>query len=191
MVEKMKTDEIENQQKRSPCKHRKIGLPIAAQGTHSALEERMDLYDVKARGFHSPLNYREIGRLFRAGIFNGRQLCKPRGEATWRTIDQLFPLLKYEAAAPPLRFDDPVQPRKRWPFISACALALALFGTAVFHYWVQSAPKVARQSDKRNQPQTEEPVVSQLAQPASIATPNRPARPLDQGAAIADQTLNR
>jgi hypothetical protein len=151
----------------------------------------MDLYDVKARGFHSPLNYREIGRLFRAGIFDGRQPCKPRGEATWRTIDELFPLLKYEAAAPPLRFDEPVQPWKRGSFISACALVLALLGTAVFHSWLQSAPKVARESDKRNQPQTAEPVVAQLAQPTSIATPNRPARPLGPGALIADQTPNR
>jgi hypothetical protein len=151
----------------------------------------MDLYDVKARGFHSPLNYREIGRLFRAGIFDGRQPCKPRGEATWRTIDELFPLLKYEAAAPPLRFDEPVQPQKRGPFISACVLVLALLGTAVFHYWLQSAPKVAREFDKRDQPQTAEPVVTQLAQSASIATHNRPARRLDQGAIIADQRPNR
>lgn len=64
---------------------------------------------MKARGFHSALNSREIDRLFRAGVLGGRQPCKPKGEARWRTIDELFPLLKYEADAGPLRFDLPGQ----------------------------------------------------------------------------------
>jgi hypothetical protein len=94
----------------------------------------MDLYDLKMRGFHSPLNSREIGRLFRSGQLHGKEACKPKGEAQWRTVDELFPILKYEAAAPPLRFNQPAQTRSRVPLITACALLLALFGTAMFHF---------------------------------------------------------
>jgi hypothetical protein len=57
----------------------------------------VDLYDVKTRGLHSPLNSREISVLFRVGVLDEPAPCKPVGEAKWRTIDELFPLLKYES----------------------------------------------------------------------------------------------
>ena len=100
----------------------------------------MDLYDVKARGFHCPLNCREIDRLYRAGVLGGRQACKPKGEARWQTIDELFPLLKYKADAPPLCFEDPAKSRRRRRLVSICALLLALLGAAIFASWVQNAP---------------------------------------------------
>jgi hypothetical protein len=97
----------------------------------------MDLYDVKTRGLHSPLNSREIGRLFRSGQLDGRQACKPRGEAQWRTVDELFPVLKYEAAAPPLRYQPPRQRRSKLPLVSACALLLAFLAIATFHFRIE------------------------------------------------------
>jgi len=112
----------------------------------------MDLYDIKARGLHSPLNSREIGRLFRSGHLDGRQPCKPRGEAQWRTIDELFPILKYEAAAPPLRFHPPGQPRSRLPLICACALLLVLSGIALFHFKFQTIPPNAARLTQEKQP---------------------------------------
>ena len=126
----------------------------------------MDLYDVKARGLHSLLNAREIGQLFRAGRFGRRQPCNPRGEATWRTIDELFPLLRYEAEAPPLRFDKPRRSRKRGPFISACALILALLGTAIFQCWLQSARQLPGN-----------PTSGNSLRPRSQFSPNLPNRP--------------
>ena len=55
----------------------------------------MDLYEVKARGLRCPLNSGEISHLFRVGHLHRRVRCKPRGEANWRTIGELFPLLEY------------------------------------------------------------------------------------------------
>ena len=57
----------------------------------------MDLYDIRAGALPSPLNRREISQLFRFGDIGPRTRCKPVGEAKWQTIDELFPLLKYEA----------------------------------------------------------------------------------------------
>lgn len=126
--------------------------PGCRVGIHSAFMRPMDLYDVKARGLHSPLNSREIGRLFRSGDLDGRQVCKPRGEAQWRTVDELFPLLKYEAAAPPLRFNPPGQPRSKLPLISVCALLLALFGTVMFYHRVQTVPPTVVRLTQEKQP---------------------------------------
>jgi len=149
----------------------------------------MDLYDVKARRFHSPLNYREISQLYRGGQIGGRLPCKPRGEAKWRTLDEVFPLLKYEAAAPPFRFEESGHSRKKGPFISACALVLGLLGTATFHFWIQSAPTAAR--EQRKQPQPSEPILAQFASTGAITSSNKPVQPLGQGAVIADQTRVR
>jgi hypothetical protein len=92
----------------------------------------MDLYDVKARGFHSPLNAREIGQLFRTGQLGGQQPCKPKGEAKWRTVDELFPLLKYEAAAGPLRFKKPAVSNKPIVVFAWTLAGLVLCGIAYF-----------------------------------------------------------
>ncbi|HEY1581516.1 MAG TPA: hypothetical protein VGF73_00290 [Chthoniobacterales bacterium] len=92
----------------------------------------MDLYDVKGRGPHSPLNDREIGRLYRAGVLNGRHPCKPCGEAAWRTIDQLFPVLRYEASAPPFRFEEARAFRGSFRY-AAVVLVLVLFGLGLLY----------------------------------------------------------
>jgi hypothetical protein len=147
----------------------------------------MDLYDVKAQGFPHPLNYREIDRLFRAGIFDGRQLCKPKGETKWRTIDELFPVLKYEVAAPPLRFGNPARSHKRLPSTSACALIVALLGTAVFHYWIENAPTTGARPEELKQRQAREPAVGRASAGNSITVAARPAPSLAQAEVVADQ----
>ena len=170
----------------------KLSPETPAAGTHYALAECMELYDVKARGFYSPLNAGEIAQLFRAGHFDRRLPCKPREESTWRTIDELFPLLKYGAAGPPLRFDAARRARKRGPFTSSCALILALLGITMFHIWVQRAPTVVRHSDPRKQSQIAEPFVAQAIPAPAFTSTRRPAAPsLDQGVVVADQTRIR
>ena len=106
----------------------------------------MDLYDIGARGFSSPLNAGEISQLFRAGQLHPRIPCKPKGDATWRTIDELFPLLKYEAAAPRLHFDDQPAAGRRAFVLSAKAVLCVLGGLAAFHFHSQPAPKSNRPS---------------------------------------------
>ena len=123
----------------------------AVVGTHSACAERMDLYDVRGRGFHSPLNAREISRLYRFGQLDGRHPCKPKGEARWRSVDDLFPLLRYEAAAPPLRFDErqPLQHHGK-AILSVCVILVALAGMAAFHLRKPDGLKASVQSDGPN-----------------------------------------
>ncbi|MEO5753173.1 MAG: hypothetical protein ABIR38_00510 [Chthoniobacterales bacterium] len=100
----------------------------------------MDLYDVKARGLHSPLNAREISQLFRAGHFGSQQPCKPVGEARWCTVDELFPLLKIEAAAGPLRMEEPKAGLDRIPRTVKVLLAL-LLGAGAFLFWPRTSAK--------------------------------------------------
>ena len=148
----------------------------------------MDLYDVKARGFHCPLNYREISRLYRTGQFSGRQACKPKGEARWQTIDELFPVLKYEAAAPPLRFEDPPQPRRRVMFISTCALLLAFLGAAMLHVWIQSAPTTFdRWSGEHKRSQMVEPAVVPFTPTSPATSSDHASRALGRDVVVADR----
>lgn len=113
--------------------------------------ECMELYDMKARGSHSPLNAREIAQLYRFGQLSGRHSCKPRGEAKWRTVDELFPLLRYEASAPPLRFDNSSQiARRRKALLALGAFLVALLGMTAAHFWNQSEPAGFRESDNQS-----------------------------------------
>lgn len=73
----------------------------------------MDLFEVKGSGLSNPLNAREISQLFRYGRLHRNVPCKPKGEATWRTVDELFPLLKYSPEVYSLPSDGP-QRRRRW-----------------------------------------------------------------------------
>ena len=56
----------------------------------------MNLYNVLAAGHHTPLTKTQIAGLFHAGLFDYDQPCKQVEEKEWRTIDELFPLLRYE-----------------------------------------------------------------------------------------------
>jgi len=151
----------------------------------------MELYDVKGRGFAGPLNSQEISQLFRSGTFGPSLPCKPRGEATWRTIDELFPLLKLKAAAPPLRFGDPAPPHHRLRSIAKGALLLAIIGITSFHIWVQSAPTTFGRFDERTQPQTTERTIAQTAKPARITSFHPSGTLLEQGVVVAEQTRLR
>ena len=96
----------------------------------------MDLYDVKARGIRSPLNSREISHLFRSGQLHRRVRCKPRGEANWRTIGELFPLLEHGIGTyslPPV-IRKPAARRR----VLAFAAVTALMATGIFLYYNRS-----------------------------------------------------
>lgn len=82
----------------------------------------MDLYDVMADGCHTPLTSRQIAELFQAGQFDRHLPCKPLGKTTWRTIDELFPLLKYGLRAHSFDLEDPPKPRPAWPIALAVVL---------------------------------------------------------------------
>ncbi|HEX4666903.1 MAG TPA: hypothetical protein VH207_09900 [Chthoniobacterales bacterium] len=148
----------------------------------------MDLYDVKARGFHSPLNAREISRLYRFGQLDGRHPCKPKGEAKWRTVDELFPSLRYDAAAPPLRFDNPGPlQRNRKAILSLCAILVALAGALAFHLLKPDSLKATLQSGRASPgPRNVEQIVTHSTpSSAAFVSSNRSAPSLDQASVVA------
>jgi hypothetical protein len=50
-----------------------------------------------AEGYHTPLTATQIADLFRAGRLVRGDPCKETGKTAWRTIDELFPLLKHDS----------------------------------------------------------------------------------------------
>jgi hypothetical protein len=63
-------------------------------------------YDLHVEGYHTPLTAEEIAELFRGGRLRRSDKCREVGAREWRTIDELFPLLKYDlsggtSGAPP------------------------------------------------------------------------------------------
>ena len=55
------------------------------------------LFEILQDGFHTPLTEAQIADLFQAGRLNRHTRCKPAGAGPCRTIDELFPLLKYNS----------------------------------------------------------------------------------------------
>ena len=56
------------------------------------------MFDILQDGFHTPLTEAQIGELFHAGRVGRNTPCKAVSQKDWRTIDELFPLLKYETS---------------------------------------------------------------------------------------------
>ncbi len=57
---------------------------------------RVLLYNVQKRGIHKPLTREQITELFHDGHLHRNDKCKPAAKSDWQTIDELFPLLKYD-----------------------------------------------------------------------------------------------
>ncbi len=99
----------------------------------------MDLYDVLSEACHTPLTSEEIAELFHAGSFSDEP-CRRVGARSWRTLDELFPLLKYDAG------DYSATPKAReslsrsMMFPSACALIVLLLGSIAFFAWDRVRP---------------------------------------------------
>ena len=58
----------------------------------------MQLYEISGFSYHTPLSGGEIAKLFRAGRLARDAKCKAVDALQWRTVDELFPLLKYDSA---------------------------------------------------------------------------------------------
>lgn len=58
----------------------------------------VNFYDILQDGFHTPLNADQIADLFYAGRLGRNTPCKRAEKKEWRTIDELFPLLKYDSS---------------------------------------------------------------------------------------------
>lgn len=60
----------------------------------------MKLYELLVEGYHTPLSAEEIAKLYSAGRLRKTDPCREAGTQQWRTVDELFPLLKYDSRSP-------------------------------------------------------------------------------------------
>jgi hypothetical protein len=56
------------------------------------------LYELQVDGYHTPLSSEQIADLFRARRLRKGDPCRESGTSRWRTLDEIFPLLKYDSA---------------------------------------------------------------------------------------------
>jgi len=93
------------------------------------------LYEVLAPGYHSPLTKTQIGELFRAGRLGRGHRCKPVSQKEWRTVDELFPLLKYRSATFDYEESRPAVARstERRSLILGCVTAVCLIAAIWFY----------------------------------------------------------
>jgi hypothetical protein len=104
-------------------------------GTYSAFSRCVQLFEILQDGFHTPLTEAQISELFQAGRLTRHTPCKTVKQAGWRTIDELFPLLKYHApwqfASEPRETRDEFRFRRAiivgTAFVTAAAAALVLY----------------------------------------------------------------
>jgi hypothetical protein len=61
------------------------------------------LYDLLVEGYHTPLTASQIAELFHAGQIQRNDPCKEVATERWKTIDELFPLLKYHSSGRSIR----------------------------------------------------------------------------------------
>src|SRR5256885_7863730 len=95
------------------------------------------LYEVLAPGYHSPLTKIQIGELFRAGRVGRNHPCKQVSQKEWRTVDELFPLLKYRSAS--IDSDEPWQAAQRSSIDRSLVLACVAMALVIAALWLYLA----------------------------------------------------
>jgi hypothetical protein len=120
-------------------------LQVAREGTRSAFVQPVNFYEVLADGYHSPLTKTQITELFHAGRLHRNHRCKQLSQKEWRTIDELFPLLKYQSAGPASYYSPETEARsgRTWILIFALLVA-AIAATGFWHYFASDAERTDR-----------------------------------------------
>jgi len=54
-------------------------------------------YELQVEGYHTPLSPDQIADLYRAGRLRNSDPCREAGSTRWKTIDEVFPLLKHDS----------------------------------------------------------------------------------------------
>jgi hypothetical protein len=139
-------------------------------GTRPAFLQAVNFYEVLADGYHSPLTKTQISELFHAGRLRRNHPCKQVTQKKWRTIDELFPLLKYQSAGPAL-YDsrEANAPSARTWILIFLFLAAACAAAALWYYFAYNA---AVRTDLSH--------VTARNWPRTIATPSTLALPVPQ-----------
>lgn len=85
----------------------------------------VQFYDVVADGHRTALTRTQIAGLFQAGQLTRNDPCKEAEQAEWRTIDELFPLLKN--GPPPRSLYQPAELHSPRPRVVALTAAISIF----------------------------------------------------------------
>ena len=86
----------------------------------------MILYDLMVDGYHTPLTATQIEELYGAGRLRRNDQCKQISTERWRTIDELFPLLKHASVDLAARSGSPVLSRSDYACEERPAMTSAL-----------------------------------------------------------------
>jgi hypothetical protein len=81
----------------------------------------VQLFEILQDGYHTPLTEGQIAELFQAGRLGRNTPCKAVSKKDWRTIDELFPLLKYETSS---QFRDPTPEAENESSVKQSALVV-------------------------------------------------------------------
>lgn len=96
----------------------------------------MNFYEVLADGYHSPLTKTQITELFHAGRLRRDHRCKHVTHKEWQTVDELFPLLKYQSSGAALDYSpDPDAPLARTWILMFALLAPSVAAFALWYYF--------------------------------------------------------
>lgn len=146
----------------------------------------MTLYDVLADGYHTPLTEIQIAKLFQAGRIGRNQPCKRVERKEWRTIDELFPLLKYDSSGQ--FFSQSAQSHTSRTLDRALAVVIAVFvlaaGSLASYFYSRSETRGPRDAASLESTQVdtnpaENRALPNITKPASLTqsdTSSRQAR---------------
>jgi hypothetical protein len=90
-------------------------------------------YDILQDGFHTPLSAHQIADLFHAGRLGRNTPCRRAEKKEWRTVDELFPLLKYQSAT--IGYDSSSEPADLSPKTWALVCAFLAVACAIAALW--------------------------------------------------------
>jgi hypothetical protein len=151
------------------------------------------LYDVRAEGYHTPLTPEQIAQLFYAGRLLRDTPCKHTVKSNWRTVDELFPLLKYDSS--PAWASQNINSRtpSDWiPLIAAGAVMLVIVIFAIIEFGHRQ-PEIAANVNRGDS--TASVPVTSLANSSSAPAWNYPdngdAEVARNGAEAEQQRLSR
>jgi hypothetical protein len=137
-------------------------------------------YEILAPGFHSPLTKTQIAELFHAGRLGRDHSCRQIAHKEWRTIDELFPLLKYQSSGSatyePERLSAPAP--RLW-IVVFLLLAVAAAGALLWSRYADrpAASRLSITETTRRWPHT----ISIQAPPAPTVVAQRP---IDYGVTV-------
>jgi hypothetical protein len=103
-------------------------------------------YDILQDGFHTPLSAHQIADLFHAGRLGRNTPCRRAEKKEWRTVDELFPLLKYQSAT--IGYDSSSEPADLCPKTWALVCAFLVGACAIAAVWYYSGAAASPASDR-------------------------------------------